>query len=94
MKDFNLILLPIFLVTTINNFSTKNIKQIQNITNHFKENPEFRFNKTLLEPCRNECEKLSKIFFCYCDKTCQNNNDCCQLRNKKCNGFMGYIENR
>ena len=43
-------------------------------------------------PCLIECERLSKLYGCFCDNSCDIYDDCCTIYYKDCNKFEYLVE--
>lgn len=50
------------------------------------------FTEADLNMCGQECDKLSKIFGCYCDPDCEKYSDCCKIYIPKCANYFSELK--
>ena len=58
----------------------------------FSNNFESNTKEDDLNICDVECDKLSKIYGCFCDAECDRYNDCCKIYINKCENYFSELK--
>lgn len=87
MKNISITLLFFIKIILLSLFETKTA-ETQNINSIDlnKNNPSITFD--IRKKCNSECNKLSKIYPCFCDLSCTEYGDCCKLFAKGCENYF------